>query len=237
LEGQSHINIHVNILPKAEVENAIIAECEVSGTLDGGNSFKNCIVGTINYMNGHIHDSALTGTVYLSGNKDAYIVNCSMSKWGNTPSIDMGNAGQNLIMIQFTGQVKIENIHGMNKIGIGLAGGQVILNSNTVDSGVIHVSGIGKLLDESGNYIPSGSWNGVTIINELMSEDTVADAVWITDNGVITRNNIVDIRNLLEADEEFTPVKAIKRHKDTKIILLEKDVSGGSLTDTIKIDQ
>jgi len=182
LIGQSHTNIVVNVLPSAEVENVVFAELEFSGTLDGGNSVDRCIVGDINFFHGHIHNSALTGTIALSGNKDAYIVNSSMSKWGNAPTIDMGNAGQNLIMIQYTGLLNIINMDGTNKVGIGLNGGNVILDSATVTSGTVHVSGTGKLTDENGNYIPTGTWNGgVTIINDLMSRDTISDAVWDED--------------------------------------------------------
>jgi len=177
LQGQSHININLTIESAAEVKDVVISECTVSGVLDGGNSLEKCIVGDITYLNGHVHNSALTGEIKMDGNKDAYFVNCSMSKWGNVPVIDMGAAGQDLIMIQFTGKVKIKNMSGTNKIGIGMAGGRVILE-DTVTNGTVHVSGIGKLVDKDGNYIASGTWNGVTIYNELISEDTMADAVW-----------------------------------------------------------
>jgi len=178
IQGQSHVNINLTINEAANVKDVVIRECTITGTLDGGNSLNRCIVGDITYLNGHIHDSALVGTISLDGNKDAYLVNCSMSDWVHTPTIDMGSAGQDLIMIQFTGKLKIINMSGTNKVGIGLAGGNVILNSANVTSGVVHVSGVGKLVDESGNYIPTGTWNGVTIYNELLSEDTVSDAVW-----------------------------------------------------------
>jgi len=176
LQGQSHVNIHVHIEEEAQVHQTVLVEMTVTGTLDGGNSLTKCIVGDITYLNGHIHDSALIGNIALDGNKDAYLVNCSMSDWDHIPSIDMGNAGQDLIMIQFTGLVDIKNMHGMNKIGIGLVGGVIRLDPATVTSGLIQVSGTGRLTDTAGNHIESGIWNGgVRIINELISSDSMSN--------------------------------------------------------------
>jgi len=182
IQGQSHVNIHVIIEEAAEVENVVLTECTLSGVLDGGNSLTKCIVGDITYLNGHVHDCALVGKIMLGGNKDAYFVNCSMSDWDNVPVIDMGNAGQDLIMIQFTGKVVLQNMHGANKIGIGLVGGVLSVDSNSVTSGLIHVSGTGRLVDEGGHHIASGTWNGgVTVINELISTDNLLapDSVYV----------------------------------------------------------
>ncbi len=49
--------------------------------------------------------------------------------------------------------------------------------------------------------------------------------------------NLTRIKDLAEADEELTATTATKRHKDSKVVLLQKDVSGGNITDTITIDE
>jgi hypothetical protein len=94
------------------------------------------------------------------------------------PVIDMGGSGQNLVMVNYVGIVKIINMNGDNQIGIGLNGGFVILDSTSVSAGSVIVSGIGSLQDENGNYILTGTWNGVTIQNSLINKETIADAVW-----------------------------------------------------------
>lgn len=38
------------------------------------------------------------------------------------------------------------------------------------------------------------------------------------------------INDILEADEEYTATQAIKRHKDTKAVLVQKDASSGPMT-------
>lgn len=44
------------------------------------------------------------------------------------------------------------------------------------------------------------------------------------------------IRDILEADEEFTATQAIKRHKDTKAILVQKDATSGPTTPVTLIE-
>lgn len=45
------------------------------------------------------------------------------------------------------------------------------------------------------------------------------------------------LTDLHEADEEFTPTTATKRHRVTKAVLITKNVSGGNLQNTITIDE
>jgi len=62
-------------------------------------------------------------------------------------------------------------------VSLDLNSGQVILAS-TITAGTIVARGIGKLVDESGNNIPSGTWNGATIVNELVTANQLAEQAW-----------------------------------------------------------
>lgn len=178
LRGTSHVFTNVQIEPEANVDSANFFECIVNGTLDGNSALKNCVIYDINYLNGHIHDSSLAGTITLGGNKDAYIANCSRLDIDTIPTINCGAAGQDLVMVNYTGAIRITNLSGGNKIGIGLSAGTVILN-DSVTFGEVTVSGIGALLDQYGNHIETGTWNGgVEIKNQLISKETIATAVW-----------------------------------------------------------
>jgi hypothetical protein len=177
--GQSHVLTELEIAEDADVIGVTFMNASIFGTLDGGNSIDDCVVGDITFFNGHIHNSSLYGTITLGGGEDAYIVNCSRLDISFIPVINMGGSGQDLVMPNYAGAIWIENLTGASKAGIGLISGTVILDSATVTSGNITVSGIGRLVDESNNYIETGIWNGgVTITNNLISKETISTAVW-----------------------------------------------------------
>jgi hypothetical protein len=170
IEGKSHVNTVLTIDTNAQVDNVCIANAHVTGVLDGGVEIKNCVVGDITYVNGHIHDSSLYGTIYLDGNEDAVLVNCIQLDGVNRPNIDMGGSGQNLSVTQFTGVLEISNLTGYAVAGIGLSSGSVTIESS-VSAGVIIVTGIGRVTDNS-----TGSANVIT--TGLLNKADIAEAVW-----------------------------------------------------------
>jgi hypothetical protein len=93
-------------------------------------------------------------------------------------------------------------MNGSNKIGIGLASGSVTLDSATVTSGAVTVSGVGFLQDENGTYISTGVWNGgVTVKNYLISQETISDACdsAISDAALATAANLATIDTVVDA--------------------------------------
>lgn len=168
--GRNHIQTDITIDASASVSGITIEQCNVSNsTLDGENVLSECVVGTLDYLNGHIHDCSLNGTITLGGGQDAYFDDCTQLDFHVNPGVDMGGSGQDLVMTNYVGIVEISNLNSSgNAAGIGLQGGRVVLE-DTVVSGTVHVSGIGHLVDSNGDAIISGTWNGgVTIINELI---------------------------------------------------------------------
>ena len=65
-----------------------------------------------------------------------------------------------LVMRNWSGQLILNNVSQNNQIDVGIAQGELILDSTTVTSGDIHVAGTGYLFDENEVEIPSGVWNG-----------------------------------------------------------------------------
>ena len=172
IHGLSHVFTNVVIEDAAAVDHATIIECVISGIMDGDTSLRNCVVNDITYLNGHIHDCALNGNIILGGNKDAYINNCTQLNINVMPNIDIGGAGQDLVMPNYVGAVSLSNLTGDNKIGIGVKGGQVNLDLTTITAGTIHVSGTGSVKDLATNeFLPSGTYNGMTLINETSEAD------------------------------------------------------------------
>jgi len=178
-QGQTYINNGITVNSGVNVLNAVFRNLTVTGTLDGGNELVNCRIENLEYVNGTINSSDLLGMIELKGNSDAVIINSISPDPYNPPIIDMGGSGQNLIITNFSGQLSITNLTGNSFVGIGLTAGQVMLDSTTVTAGIIRISGIGELVDEHGNFISSGLWNGgVTIQNNLMTKEIIAEAVY-----------------------------------------------------------
>lgn len=182
LTGRSHVTTDVNIQAAANCPNLSITNCVITGTLDGGTEIRFCSVGTINYVNGHIHDSGLAGTITLAGNNDAVIANCYQIDYNTDPVVDMGGVGQNLVVVEFSGRLNIENMTG-SKLGASLSGGAIILNSATVTSGEVEVAGSGYLVDENGAEIETGTWNGGVVVENRLNNPAhnakhAAEAVW-----------------------------------------------------------
>lgn len=183
LVGSSHVNIAVVIDTGALVTNTVFSEMEISGVLDGGNDVRNCIVKDLEYVNGHIHNSSLEGTIVLGGNEDAVFIDCKQSNMGVIPELDMGGTGQSASLPGYDGTLLVTNFDSItDNLGIGLRAGKIILDSTTVVQGTISVSGIGTLVDENDNDIQTGVWNtGVDITNNLVSKENIAEATLKSD--------------------------------------------------------
>ena len=162
----------------ADVLQCEFSECHLLGVLDGGSTVERALITDLNYVDGFIHRSVLSsGTITLGAGSAAYFLDCYSGVPGvSTPTIDMNGPGQSLVIRGYNGGVKITNKSGPEPVSIDLNSGQVILTSS-VTNGLIVVRGTGKLVDEANNDIPSGNFNGATIINETVPYKT-ALAVW-----------------------------------------------------------
>lgn len=168
--GQGQNLSTLTVSSAATVVNCSFQQAEVTGTLDGDSRLFGCIVSTLSFVSGVIENCILAaGTITLGGSAQAQLVNCASGVAGTgTPIINMGGSGQDLTMRNYSGGIKIENKTGADVVSLDLSSGQVILDDATVTAGVIIVRGVGKLRSESGADIPSGAYNGTTIVNELI---------------------------------------------------------------------
>jgi len=179
IAGESHVDTQLLIELAADVLGVKIRDVELSGHLDGENEVTGSIIRDITYFNGHIHDSSLGGTITLGGSTESFIANCSRLENEIVPIIDFNDEANHLVMPGYAGTVALTNFtHASANALIGLDQGRVILNSANVTAGTIHLSGIGDLIDENGDEIVSGTWNGVTIYNSLLSNESIARTTW-----------------------------------------------------------
>ena len=179
IRGASHVNTNITLTDSAQLNNVKIFDAIVAGILDGGTELKDCIIDDLSFFNGHIHSCGLLGKITLGGGFLAFIENCKTVDPTSIAEINLGGAGQNLAMPGFEGLSYFENSTSPdNFIGIGLRAGVAVLRS-TITHGTVHISGTGRLEDESGNLITSGIWNGnVTVINTLENAEHTAKHVW-----------------------------------------------------------
>jgi hypothetical protein len=176
-EGMDRTTINIDTV--ADVENCAYFDAHVTGTLDGNSRLEQCEIDDLTYLKGFVQQCVLSiGTIVLGGGEILQFLDCWSGEPGiSTPIIDLGGSGQGLSLRNYNGGIKLINKTGNDKISIDINSGQVIL-ADTVVAGEIVCRGVGKLIDESGDYIPTGSWNGVTIINETTNQYTINEAVW-----------------------------------------------------------
>jgi hypothetical protein len=192
-EGQSHVNNTATIASAADVTNAVFRNLTITGILDGGNEVTNSVIEDLEYVNGQIHNCGLIGDITLAGSADAIMINCNTIDPYDPPVIDCGGSGQNLIMPSYSGLVTVKNVNGSGVfVGIGLSAGVVTLDSNTISDGTFHISGVGQVVDENGDFIPTGEWNGATIINQT-TEYSLDFIKKITGNKVTKAGDIITI--------------------------------------------
>ncbi len=203
--GRSHVKTIITIDTSALCEGITIKNANVTGVLDGGTHLVDCSVGSINYVNGHIHHCGLYGNLLLGGNEKAVIENCFTVDQDSPPEIDMGGSGQSVSLPNYSGLLTINNLSSASEeIGIGLSAGMVVL-SNTITAGTVIVGGSGLLVDEQGTIIRTSIWNGGVNVNVdgLVNTTTITNAVWesveaeilkkMTYNKVVPDGDYIDI--------------------------------------------
>jgi len=204
LMGESSTNTAVEIATSAISNNIRIKNCDVTGVLDGGTHLSACTVGDISYMNGYIENCGLYGTISLDGDEDAVLSNCYIVDVATTPVIDLGGEGQDVIVVDWSGQIKFQNMTGDNRVSVQIDGGKVILDS-TISAGYVGINGIGQLEDNSTGtatvhigglinreQITTPSWTEVCI-DVVNGEAGTAFPLGLMSNPV---NNITDARTI-----------------------------------------
>jgi hypothetical protein len=176
--GRSHVNTTITIESPANVSNITLKKFRIEGVLDGGTEVSDCVIGDVIYFNGHIHNSSLGGRLTLGGNNESYLNDCGRLASEEIPIIDFDNGDNHLVLSNYTGVIKFVNmtVDSVN-VMCGIAQGMIIVDSATCTAGAINAIGVGFIRDELGNNIPSGMWNGVSVNNMLISNESIVSAM------------------------------------------------------------
>lgn len=173
--GESPTKTTITIDPLVEVLGCEFYDATLLGTLDGNSKLVDCHLSDLVYVNGTIERCTLNaGIIVLGGGVQADFIDCRSGVPGqDTPTLDMGGSGQALTMRNYIGGTKLINKTGADVLSIDLGSGQIIL-ADTVIAGEVVARGDGKLIDEAGEHIFTGMWNGVSIVNETSNPITIA---------------------------------------------------------------
>lgn len=215
--GQGKNLSTLTIDTSANVLNATFLNAEVTGTLDGSSIINDSIINGLTFVSGVIEGCVLeSSTITLGGNVEATFLDCYSGVPGTgTPTIDLGGSGQALALRGYAGGVRLENKTGPEAVSIDLRSGQVVIDLTTVTNGTIVVRGDGKVLDQAGNALISGTYGSMTLVNETISGVMVRElwqalnldpdnAVTIDGNTIQFGGIVINITEPVPGTRQFT---------------------------------
>ena len=181
--GTSRDITHVHIDDAASVEDCVFNNMHVTGYLDGNSRLIECTIDNIEYIKGKIEQCLLEpGTIRISSGGVAYILDCWTGHtvtMDNLPIIDMNGAGQSLVVRNHNGSLKVINKTGTDTITMSLDGGALFVDLDTVTNGNIIVDGVGTIVNAATReYLPTGYYGDLYILNSLISTDTITESIW-----------------------------------------------------------
>lgn len=155
--GRSPMNALLTINPDANVLNAEFIDLYVQGTVDGGNVFRECIIGAINYVNGFIYKCTLQGPIMVNGGVN--ISKCWISPYATDLEciIDFDNTPGICIVTQWEGgTLIIKNMVSGCVFGVGGTAGSFVIDSSCTGGflnfgGAIRMKGYDGVVDSINN--------------------------------------------------------------------------------------
>lgn len=182
--GDNIATVLLTLDSSADVTSCGFRNCKITGTLDGMNNFRECVINDINYVNGFITECALEGTITLGGGAQCSILDC----WSNVAGggegklahVDMGDSGNSLAIRNYSGGLSLSNWSGVGDVSIDMSSGRVVLDSD-ISGGEIVIRGIADVVDNTtGSALVVDATINESLDNmiALMDPDAVAEAVW-----------------------------------------------------------
>lgn len=144
--SKSTININAN----ANVYRCSFLNCVLAGVLDGEATAQGCRLTDLEYINGVVQECVLDqGTIVLGGNAKALFLDCwSGGTESEAPTIDLGGSGQELVVRNYSGTLRLKNKNGSDPVAVTLAAGRIHLENTVAGTGLVLVSGVGAVENE-----------------------------------------------------------------------------------------
>ena len=199
LVGQNAARTQLVINSGADTLGCEIIEAYVTGNLDGGTILRNCVIDTLNYINGFVFQCMINpGVLTLGGTTTAHFLNCFSGVPGTgTPTIDMNGVGDDqdtpLALRNYSGGIKLIDKTGSGAVSIDLNSGQVKIDPSCTNGSIV-VRGDGKVIDSvTGENMRSGTYNGNLVLLNETSLGTQVQDIWqrlaLDPNNPLRNNN------------------------------------------------
>lgn len=199
LVGQNAARTQLVINAGAETLGCEIQEAYVTGNLDGGTILRQCVIDSLNYINGFVFQCMINpGTISLGGTTPAHFLSCYSGVPGlGTPIIDMNGVTDDqdtpLAIRGYNGGIELRDKTGAGSVSIDLSSGQVKI-ANTCTNGTVVIRGDGEVTDPAtGQHLHTGIHNGnLQLVNQTVAGAHVHD-IWqrlaLDPMAPITNNN------------------------------------------------
>jgi len=148
----SPVTEQIIVAPSANIRNCDFEFVNISGTLDGNNIYRQCVLGDVSYTSGFVFQCSLNGTVTLEPDALLGALDCFSNTLAGQPNpkIDFNGSGQ-LLLRNYSGVIELLNHTDDSLNGdvcIDMSSGVVIIRDSCT-AGFIPVRGIARVQDES----------------------------------------------------------------------------------------
>jgi hypothetical protein len=148
----SPVTEQIVVDPSANIRNCDFEFCNITGTLDGNNIYRQCVLGDITYTSGFVFQCSLNGTITLEPGALMGALDCFSNTLAGQPNpkIDFNGSGQ-LLLRNYSGVIELLNHTDDSADGdvcIDMASGVVIVRDSCT-AGFFPIRGIARVQDES----------------------------------------------------------------------------------------
>jgi hypothetical protein len=164
-----------------DVDLCTFLKAAVVGSVTGRGSYQDCFIGkTLNLsgVEGLFDNCGLAGSITLDALATEPIIfkDCISAIAGTAkPGLDCNGTAAGINFRRYAGGLAVTNFNNVaGTITLDLMGSEVSIDSATCTNGVLVARGVGKLVDENGTIIPTGTStiNGNLLIsNRLVNSD------------------------------------------------------------------
>lgn len=153
----------------ANIRNCDFEFCNIQGTLDGNNIYRQCVLGDITFTSGFVFQCSLNGTIILEPGALLGALDCFSNTLAGQPNpvIDFNGSGQ-LLLRNYAGVIELINhtdTSGNGDVCIDMASGRVFVQSSCT-AGFFPIRGIAEVTDNS---------TGTCDVRDLTVNGSVAD--------------------------------------------------------------
>lgn len=210
LKGQSDLRTTLTINSGSETSNCEIRNATVNGNLDGNTKIVGCSISSLNYIQGEVIDSTLTGgRISVGGAGIAQFHKCRSGDPTNIPVIDCNGADDssttNIIVTEYSGWLRLEDLASGAFAQLNFTAAELYVDLTTCTNGTIVINGNCNVYDQDGNDLDSGTYNGSFIVMNKAIHGEHLHEIWqkqgldpgnpvtITDNQIAFDDKTIDI--------------------------------------------